>query len=323
MNDFARFLNAFDGIEPYSGTPPKGFLVDWLGALTDGNFRTIFGINPSAIGGHQITTRLPTVSDGEGWFEAVNQVEAAKAARDRFVMVTLGACYGSQAVGSFLALQKLNPMPSKLVAVEPEPENLKWVAKHFRDNGIDPDQHWLVGSAISDSNRPIFFPVGSPGSGAQNSFSTNDIGARRYYAKTLIEGGHAEDALRSLLIENTTGLKKQLVPGSDAFEAEIKLMSAITLNDVLSPFDFVDYVEVDIQQSEIIVFPPFMDLVKRKVRRVHIGTHGTEVHAELSGLFKKDGWEMVFDLPPNSEHQTPYGNFSLNDGVLSVVNPAL
>lgn len=321
--NLGNFANVFDGLEPYSGETPSGFMVDWLGALTDANFRTMFGVNPSAQGGRLMKTRLPVLSDGEGWFEGVNQVEAARAARGRYTMITLGACYGAQAVGSYLALQKLNPMPAKLVAVEPEPENLQWVAKHFRDNGIDPDDHWLVGLAISDSNSPIFFPVGSPGSGAQNSFSTNEAGARAFYAKTLIDGGQAEEALRSLLLDNTTGLRKQLVPGSDAFEAEIKLMSSITLNDVLSPFDVVDYLEVDIQQSEIIVFPPFMDLVKRKVRRVHLGTHGKDVHTELSRLFREGGWEIVFDFLPNTTYDTPHGSFSLNDGVLSVVNPTL
>jgi hypothetical protein len=39
------------------------------------------------------------IGDGEGWFEAVNWVEAAREARGRYVMITLGACYAAQAVG--------------------------------------------------------------------------------------------------------------------------------------------------------------------------------------------------------------------------------
>ena len=68
--------------------------------------------------------------------------------------------------------------------------------------------------------------------------------------------------------------------------AEIKLVSAVTLRDVLAPFEFVDYLDSDIQQSEIIVFPPFLDLLKRKVRRIHIGTHGKDVHRSLHELFR-------------------------------------
>jgi len=45
---------------------------------------------PETDGGSPVTTRLPVIEDGEGWFEAVNWVEAARAARDRYVMITLG-----------------------------------------------------------------------------------------------------------------------------------------------------------------------------------------------------------------------------------------
>jgi len=101
------------------------------------------------------------------------------------------------------------------------------------------------------------------------------------------------------------------------------MLSAVTLADILAPLPIVDYLEADIQQSEILVFPPFMDLVKRRVRRVHIGTHGTDVHETLAEMFRRDGWHMVFDLKPNSSHVHPLGSFDLNDGVLTAINPDL
>ena len=321
MNELHKYANAFANIRPWAGLVPKGYLVDFLGTLTDANFRTMFGVNPASVGGTQVQTRVPVIEDGEGWFEAVNWVEAAREARDRFVMVTLGACYGAQAVGSYRALQALNPMPCRLVAVEPEPENYQWTRKHMSDNGIDPDAQWLLPMAISAGNEPVLFPVGSPGTGAQNCFSTNEGAARDIYAREIIATGRVEQALRNLLINNTTGLTKDLVPGQN-FMAEIKLMSAVTLRDVLGPFDFVDYVESDIQQSEIVVFPPYLDLLKRKVRRVHIGTHGIDVHQALHRLFEQDGWEIVFSFVPNAKHQSTLGSFETNDGVLTVRNPA-
>ena len=77
------------------------------------------------------------------------------------------------------------------------------------------------------------------------------------------------------------------------------------------------------QQSEIVVFPPYMDILKQRVRRVHIGTHGGDVHAELARLLRRDGWSIVFDYAPNSSFDTPLGKFSTNDGVLSAVNSSL
>jgi hypothetical protein len=322
MNKLKDYANIFDGIQPFSGPVSGGYLVDFLGTRTDANFRTMFGVEPSAVGGASVQTNVPTITDGEGWFEAVNWVVAAREARSRYVMVTLGACYGAQAVGSHRALQAINPMPYKLVAVEPEPKNYEWTAQHMRDNGIDPNQQWLLPFAISDRNEPVYFPVGSPGSGAQNCYATNEAAAREYYVQELLGGGNVETALRNLILHNTTGMTKDLVPGQN-FSAEIKLMSAITLRDVLSPFDVVDYLESDIQQSEIVVFPPFIDLLRKKVRRIHIGTHGIDVHRSLHKLFEERGWSIVFSFDPNSEFTTELGKFSTNDGVLTVRNPDL
>jgi hypothetical protein len=81
--------------------------------------------------------------------------------------------------------------------------------------------------------------------------------------------------------------------------------------------------ESDIQQSEILVFPPFIDLLTRKVRRIHIGTHGKDVHQSLHQLFDQNGWDIVFSYEPNAKFDSPLGKFETNDGVLTVKNPTL
>lgn len=320
MNDLEKYANAFADVRPWAGQVPPGYLVDFIGTLTDAEFRVSSGVEPATVGGRYVETKAPTIADGEEWFEAVNWFEAARAARERYVMVTLGACYGAQAVGSYRALQLVNAMPYRLVAVEPEPDNYQWVKRHMRDNGIDPDLQWLVKTAIGASNDPVFFPVGSPGTGAQNCIATNDEIARKVYVQEIKQSGKIEQALENLILHNTTGMTKDLVPGRN-FMAEIKVMSAVTLQDILSPFDVVDYVEFDIQQSEIVVFPPYIDLLKKRVRRIHIGTHGVDVHRELHGLFAKHGWEIIFSYEPNGMYSSALGSFTTNDGVLTVRNP--
>jgi len=321
MNDLGAYANVFDGITPFSGMVPSGFLVNFLGGLTDAGFRTIWGVDPAAEGGRVIDTELPVGVGGESWFEMVNCVEAAREARGRYVMMTLGACYGGQAVDAYKTLQAVNPMPATLVAVEGVPENVAWVRKNFRDNGIDPDAHWIVEAAMSASNEPVIFPVGSPGSGAQNCISTNSNQARETLVQQVIESGNAEKVVRNLLLGNTTGVQINLTPDYEqAFMAELRYVSAITLNDLLGPFDRVDYVEADLQQSEAVVFPPAMAQLSAKVRRVHLGTHGADVHHHMHALFQQHGWEVLFSYEPNSHHDTPQGSFDLNDGVLSAVN---
>lgn len=318
----AAYADIFSGIRPWRGLAPAGVSVDFLGTRTDHRYLPLMQFPAEERGDREIVTHPPAIEDGELWFEAANWVMAAREARGHFVMVTLGANYGAQAVGAAKALQAVNPLPCKLVAVEPVPENYARTLDFMRENGIDPEAHWLIGSAIGDSNAPVLFPIGSAGSGAQNCFSTNQPAARADYVRQLVDQGRSEAALRNLLVDNTTGILTNLVAGHD-LPAEIKLVSAVTLADVLAPFEIVDYLEADIQQSEILVFPPFVGLLRRKVRRIHIGTHGADTHRTLRDLFRDEGWRIVFDFAPNSRFETPLGRFETNDGVLTVANPDL
>ena len=126
MNRLEDYANIFDGITPFSGEVPPDYTVNSLGILTPLQF---IGLPSNGKGGHITTAPLTFPvggGNGEGWFEQVNWLEAARAAGDRYVMITLGACYGAQAVGAVRALQLVNPMPYKVVAVEPIPEQCDW-----------------------------------------------------------------------------------------------------------------------------------------------------------------------------------------------------
>ena len=325
MNDLRCYQPLLDELKPWAGDVPIGYNVDFMGTLIDVRFQPMLHLSPSEVGGHYIETKLPPLGNGvnsEWWFETVNWLLAAREASGQFVMMTLGAAYGGQAVGAYQALQLVNPLPCKLVAVEPEPENFQWVIRHLRDNGIDPDAHWLVPLAISDRNDPVLFPVGSPGWGAHNCYASNEPNARAVYTDEIVARGNAAEALRNLLINNTTGIIKPVHPELDEM-TEIKYVSALTLLDLLGAFDFVDYVESDLQLSEILVFPPFMDILRAKVRRIHIGTHMKEYHWYLHKLFAENGWEIVFSFEPSSRHVCDLGVFEFNDGVLTVTNPDL
>lgn len=324
--DIGRYAHVFAGIKPWAGEIPLGYRVDFLGNFTDLSFEGRSGFDPFQSAGHR-QVPIPILGDspdqnGEFWFEAADWVLAAREAQGSYVMATLGACFGYQAVGAYRAVQLLNPMLCKLVAVDPVPENAEWTKRHFRDNGIDPDEHWIVTAALSDNNEPVFFPVGAPGLGVQNCISSNGGDARASYVEELMKSDRSTEALHNLLLTNSTGLTKELAPQGNA-RAEIKLVSALTLADIFGPFDRVDYIEADMQESEIKVFPACVDLLKRKVRRIHIGTHGGDTHVSLHKMFAAKGWEIVFSFEPESTHETVLGTFKTNDGVLTVRNPDL
>ncbi len=324
VNDFAAYLSIFDHMAPFSGYVEKGFIVDFLGRRTDANFYAVLGVDPADYGGREIHTELPCLSTGEAWFEHFNWVAAAREARGSYVMMTLGSCFGNQAVGSYLALQTLNPMPAMLVAVDGVPENMEMTRKQFHNNGIDPDAHWLVEAAMSGDNKPVLFPIGSAGSGAQNCTETNSEAARMAILELARRNGTTDDLAQNLLLRNSTALTVNLVPSPDCdFTGEITFVSAVTLMDLLAPFARVDFVEADLQESECFVFPPAMDALTRKVRRVHLGTHTDDTHDMLEGLFRERGWDILFSYKPRQSYETPHATFDMDDGVLTAVNPAV
>ena len=170
MNNLAAHQRVLERLTPWSGAVPDGFIVDFLGALTDVEFRLDWGVTREMTVARTQNTTTPTIGSGDNgelWFEAVNWIETVQAARGSYTMMMLGACYGGAAVAAYKAVQLLNPMPCKLVLVEPEPTHFKWAQRHLRQNGIDPADHWLIQTAVDGEPGPVFFPVGAPGAGAQ------------------------------------------------------------------------------------------------------------------------------------------------------------
>jgi FkbM family methyltransferase len=315
---FAEVDELLSAITPWSGDVPNGYVVDFLGILRDAKF---LWNHVGPCGGQHVSTSLPTVATyGEAWFEVADWLVSAHEARQQYVAVSLGAAFGHQLVGAWKALQAINPLPSRLVAVEPAPQNCDWIRSHMATNGIDPDDHWIIQAALGHDNEPILFPVGAPGTGLNSSVWVSSTESRQSYADALRSQGYCERVLENILLYNSTGLLRELGHG---YSGELKLVSALTARDVLSPFDRIDLLEVDIQQSEIEVIPPCMELMNRKVRRIHVGTHGQDAHDLLRALLARAGWEIVFDYAPDSHHVTQRGSMDLGDGILTARNPAV
>ena len=123
-------------------------------------------------------------------------------------MMSLGAFYGYQAVRSQRALQLINPMPYKLVCVEPLAEKMAWVRRHMRDNEIDPDQQWLIETALAGGNDAVLFPVGAPGIGGHNCIATNHPSMRQELLDTVLAQGRAEKTLADCCCVTAPALRK-------------------------------------------------------------------------------------------------------------------
>ena len=124
--------------------------------------------------------------------------------------------------------------------------------------------------------------------------------------------------------------------------------------------EVIDYLDLDIQGYELgaLQEPGLMELLGKRVRRIHVGTHSNRIHAIVKRLFTQHGWVGTIDyhggLEPSSvvegchknQSDTPitgddtvgwdslqtnpdclqmtaFGPVYVRDGMLSFANPAL
>ena len=123
--------------------------------------------------------------------------------------------------------------------------------------------------------------------------------------------------------------------------------------------EIIDYLDLDIQGYELDALqePGLMELLRKRVRRIHVGTHSNQGHATLKRLFTQHGWVGTIDyhggLEPSSVvegchnnqsdppitgedtvgwdslqtnhdclQMTAFGPVYVRDGILSFANPA-
>jgi len=239
----------------------------------------------------------------EEYFEWIDVLETVCEARDRFTMIELGAGYGRWLVRAVAALRVVNPLPFRLVAVEPEPTHFGWLHEHLRENDIDPSDHVLVEAAVTAHGRPVPFHVGN---------------AAGWYGQAIAD----PSALHSAPVRALRRLMARW-RHSDAAATSVVRVPSVTLQDLLADLDRVDLVDLDVQGAEADVLGAAIDALDRKVRRVHVGTHAAEIEEALRVLFRGRGWQAIHDFPCLKASATPYGEIGFNDGVQTWLNPAL
>ena len=289
----------------WEGRVAAGFTADFLGVRTRASY--VEGMVPGGIdAAHERHVRPPRPVFDEEYFEWVDVIDSVREARDRFVMIELGAGYGRWSVRAAAALRLLNPLPFRLVAVEAEPQHFRWLREHFRDNGIDPTKHDLIEAAVNASGEPVKFYVGNPSG---------------WYGQA-IAADSAPHRLRRLLRRARTALGWRGRPVPDQ-HGETLVVPGIALDALLRRLPRVDLVDLDVQGAELDVLTAAAPRLTRQVRRVHIGTHGPGIERGLRELFRAHGWRPVNDYPCLTRSSTPYGEIEFGDGVQTWINPGV
>lgn len=226
---FAEVDSLLAQVVPWSGYVPDGYTADFLGIFTEGR---LLWNSKGPFGGAFISTQLPTLeSYGEAWLEVADWFFAACEATGRYVAISLGAAFGAQLGGAWKALQAINPLPAKLVAVEPVLQNCASHRRHMAFNGIDPNEHWILQAALGADSDPVLFPVGASGAGpSANIGDSNPKTFRQTLADSFRLRRQSGRVLKNILLYNSTGVVRDLGAG---YSGEVKFVSALKLEDVL------------------------------------------------------------------------------------------
>lgn len=241
----------------YRGPGEAGFVMDFLGTRTRVGFVHGLDAKSGVVEGVPIPGNFH--ASVTEWAGTLRSVAEAK---DEFVAVELGAGWGPWLTASAAGCRQRGIDRVKLVGVEAAASHVEFLRDHFADNGLDPDAHTLLHGAAAATDGFVEFP--------ELDDPACDYGA------TL----HVQDPL----LHRVLGHGATRVP-------------AYSIPTLLDEYRRVDLIHIDIQGSEGEVVAAARSVLKAKVRRLVIGTHGRAVEQRLLEDLSADGWTCETDHP--------------------------
>ncbi len=306
----------FDKFSAQRQADPDGMHTDFIGVRTSMEFGCFS--NPGLV------EQMPPVD--EDYLEWIDILESADYAKDRFVMVELGAGYGRWGVRGALAARQAGIKDIFIGFAEAEPVHVKWLKQHAANNGLRDDEFHLYEAAVSDKDGSVDFYVAMPdGSEGNNPAAWYGQAKAKDYevvASQDVRGKHSAGqthATQSAESELYEGHRvKTFATGWKA--VEVRQMAA---NSVLRDFEVIDLLDMDVQGEEVKIVAGAVDELCARVKRLHIGTHSREIEYELYQILSKLGWKCLRAYPCGSLTKTPYGDVQFVDGMQTWLNPRL
>ena len=179
--------------------------------------------------------------------------------------------------------------------------------------------HWLINAAVSIDSDPIMFMRGA-GLFFNGIVGIEDI---EILVTQIIDMGASDQVVLNLISGGVRGMQIPFHSAAGVCNFDYSFVSAMALNAILSPLPLVDLMDIDIQGAENVVIHPAMEMLNTRVKRLRIGTHDPDIHSGLWELFFANEWIYEFDYAPATTHQTPWGAFETQDGILHFCNPRL
>lgn len=301
----------FNKFKSFSGYISTAYDVDYIGTITDYNW--LLGANSNnSVNTILYQSTLPPVS--EEYFEWIDVLSSVYNAKDSYTMIELGAGYGRWAVRSVLAARQHNIKKIHIGLVEAEPVHVSWLKTHLINNQITEKVN-IYECAVSDKDGYDHFFVGQPNDNLIENTAEN------WYGQSF-PNNCGEPIQTNIEQGNNNNLTYQGCPvipytsGYKAIGVEVR-----DIHNILTDFEDIDLLDLDVQGEEEKILKHSIAILSSKVKRIHIGTHNSEIEKNLRMLFKKAGWFCLNDYRCGYNEKTPFGEVFFQDGVQTWLNP--
>ena len=287
----------FDSFKAYVGPADPSFTVGFLGDVLRDEIE-MEDTDRSAVR----RPSEPVVN--EEYFEWIDLLSAVKEAGPVFTMLELGAGYGRWSARAAMAARQLGKRII-LGMAEAEPKHVQWLHRHMADNDIS--DYKVYEAALDGEAGEAQFAIGLPEVGTNYE---------KWFGQALENYDPSHCRLSG---ETYYGYPIHQVSNG----WQLIYIQRLKLSDLIAHYDFVDFIDMDIQGAEGRSVREAIDALNQKVRRLHIGTHNHAVEVELRECLSSAGWSLGYDFPCSQDNDTEFGRCSFTDGVQSWLNPRL
>ena len=286
----------FSAFTPFKGSAPAGVFANWLGDMSPEN---VLGQpwKPNGLPGNP----LPQID--EEIFEYVDVLESARQAGEVFTFLELGAGYGRWSARAAIAARQLGKR-CRLGLAEANPRLIPLLRENMAANGVAVRDYQVfpvaAGHRLGTTPITVAFPdETAPAICYGHGETTNSL-------KDAVEAGFYYEDRPLWRLTNGWG---------------IIFVPVLPLSAIINEYEHVDLADFDLQGAEADAIGEAIDVLTRKVSRLHIGTHGVEIEAKLRTILASANWTCVRDYSLHRENETEFGSITFCDGVQTWINP--
>ena len=238
----------------------------------------------------------------EDYFEYVDLLYSICNSKNHFQMAEIGAGYGRWILNASEAIKRYIPKKissSFFVGFEADPERIAFFHNMMKVNKIENSCYELVEKiVVSEDTKKKNHTL---------PYIINKYSAAKFGGMTVDDSRDNLSGRKSISMEDWV---------------QIKDLPTATLIDTCSKYGIFDFMNFDIQNSEIDVIPGSIDYLNRYVKLVHIGTHSVLADEIVQKTFADAGWHSRWSFNWRSKINTAFGkSISFRDGVFSFENP--